>query len=237
MVRGPAALLGATLVALTYFLVAGDLPGLGDGDTATLVAGCCGVGMIGAVVLSVTEAGDDVVPLVLLLLGTVMLVAAMDAAGAHASVSPFEAVAAGTFGALLGRALAAPAVALAIPVFVAIVDAWSVANGPTSRLANGHPRGAAELTFDLPSWGGTPGASSRLGIVDAIFLAMFAVWARRFGLRRRATAAGMMLGLLGAVVLSVVLNRPVPALPLMAIGYWLPNLDRFMGMFRHPHDG
>ena len=32
MVRGPAALLGASALALTYFLVAGDLPSLGSGD-------------------------------------------------------------------------------------------------------------------------------------------------------------------------------------------------------------
>jgi hypothetical protein len=237
VVRGPAALLGATLVALTYFLVAGDLPSLGDGDGATLVAGLVGVGLIAAVILAVTDAGDDLFPLVLLFVGGLLLVAGMDAAGAHASVSPFEAVVAGTFGVLLGRALAAPAVALAIPVFVAIVDAWSVVDGPTSRLSDGHPRGASELTFDLPSWGGTPGASSRLGVVDAIFLAMFAVWARRFGLRVRATIIGMVAGLLGAVVLSVVLDRAVPALPLMAVGYWLPNLDRFGQMFRSAQSG
>ena len=209
MVRGPAALLGATLVALTYFLVAGDLPSLGDGDRATLVAGLVGVGLIAAVILAVTDAGDDLFPLALLFVGSLLLVAGMDAAGAHASVSPFE----------------------------AIVDAWSVVDGPTSRLSDGHPRGASELTFDVPSWGGTPGASSRLGVVDAIFLAMFAVWARRFGLRLRATMIGMVAGLLGAVVLSVVLDRAVPALPLMAIGYWLPNLDRFAGMFRSPQSG
>jgi hypothetical protein len=107
-----------------------------------------------------------------------------------------------------------------------------VANGPSSRLSHGNPRGAAELTFDLPSWGATPGASSRLGLTDAIFLAMFSVWAVRFGLRPRATLAGMVLGLVAAVTLSVALDRAVPALPLIAVGYWLPNLDRFAAMFR-----
>jgi hypothetical protein len=135
---------------------------------------------------------------------------------------------------LLGRALATPAVALAVPIFVAVIDAWSVATGPTSRLAEGNPRGAAELTFDLPSWGGAPGASSRLGVVDAIFLAMFSVWAMRFGLRPRATAIGMVAGMLAAVALSVLLDRAVPALPLMAVGYWMANLDRLDAMFRRP---
>jgi hypothetical protein len=232
VVRGPAALLAASVAALIYFLVAGDLPDAGSGDTAVLVAGLVGVGMVAAVVLSLTRAGDELFPIVLLFVGSAILVAGLDAAKAGSSATTFEALAAGSAGVLLGRALAAPAVALAIPVFVAIVDAWSVANGPTSRLSHGDPRGAAELTFDLPSWGGVPGASSRLGLTDAIFLAMFSVWAQRFGLRTRATAIGMVAGLLLAVVLSVTLDRAVPALPLMAVGYWLPNLDRFGAMFR-----
>jgi len=233
VVRGPAALLGASALALTYFLVAGDLPSLGTGDAAVLVAGGIGIALISVIVLAVADFDRELLALVLLFGGTALLVAGMDAAGAKASVSTFEALAAASLGTLLGGALAAPSVALAIPVFVALVDAWSVASGPSSRLLHGDPRGAAELTFDLPAWGGAPGAGSRLGLTDAIFLAMFAVWAKRFGLRRRATAVGMVGGLLLTVVLSVTTDRALPALPLMAVGYWLPNLDRLTALFRH----
>jgi hypothetical protein len=62
------------------------------------------------------------------------------------------------------------------------------------------------------------------------------VWAARYGLRPRATAVGMVAGLLAAVVLSVALDRVVPALPLMAVGYWLPNLDR-VGALLHGQPG
>lgn len=237
MVRGPAALLGATLVALAYFLLAGELPSLGDGDAAVLVAGLVGVGMIAAIVLALVSAGDELFPLTLLFLGSFLLVAGMDAAGAGTSVSPFEAIAAGSFGVLLGRALAAPVVAFAIPIFVAIVDAWSVASGPSSKLSDSDTRGSAELSFDLPSWGDEPGAATRLGIVDAIFLAMFSVWAARFGLRPRATAVGMVAGLFGAVVLSVLTDRAVPALPLVAVGYWTANLDRFDQLLQRERTG
>jgi len=237
VVRGPAALLGASALALTYFLVAGDLPSLGTGDAAVLVAGGIGIALISVIVLAVADFDRELLALVLLFGGTALLVAGMDAAGAKASVSTFEALAAASLGTLLGGALAAPSVALAIPVFVALVDAWSVASGPSSRLLHGDPRGAAELTFDLPAWGGAPGAGSRLGLTDAIFLAMFAVWAKRFGLRRRATAVGMVGGLLLTVVLSVTTDRALPALPLMAVGYWLPNLDRLAAMFRHGDAG
>ena len=232
MVRGPAALLAAGPLALAYFLLAGELPDLGGGDTAALASGLAGVAMVAAVVLSITHAGESRAPLALLLLGSFILVAGMDAAGAGSSVSAFEAMAAGAFGALLGRALATPAVALAVPVFVAIVDAFSVASDPGRGLSGSGARGAAELSFDLPAWGDAVGAASRLGLVDAVFLAMFSTWALRFGLRRRATVAGMVGGLALAVVLSVILDRAVPALPLVAVGYWLPNVDRFGALLR-----
>ena len=232
MVRGPAALLTATLVALAYFLLAGELPDLGSGDAAVLVAGLVGVGLVAGIVVGLVFSAEEAFPLWLLFGGSFLLVAGMDAAGAGASVSTFEALAAGAGGILLGRALAAPVVAFAIPIFVAVVDAWSVARGPSSRLAEDGTRGAAELTFDLPAWGEAAGASSRLGIVDAVFLAMFSVWAARYGLRLRATVAAMVAGLGAAVVLSVTLDRAVPALPLIAVGYWLANLDRFQGLLR-----
>jgi hypothetical protein len=37
----------------------------------------------------------------------------------------------------------------------------------------------------------------------------------------------MVAGLMATIVLSVTTDRALPALPLMAVGYWLPNLDRF----------
>jgi hypothetical protein len=241
VVRGPAALLGATALALAYFLLAEDLPDLGTGKGAVLVAGMVGTIMVAAVVLSLVASGDSVPGLLLVLAGALLLVAALDVAGVGPGASPVEALAAGAFGALVGLALAAPAVALAVPLFVAAVDAWSVAGGPSSRLSHGSPRGSEELTFALPSWGGSLGGhAARLGVTDAVFLAMFAVWAERFGLRKRATAIGMVCGLLATIVLSVTTGRTLPALPLMAVGYWLPNLDRFgrvLAMSRHDTPG
>ncbi len=238
MVRGPAALLGATALALTYFLIAGELPDLGTGEGAVLVSGMVGVGVVSGVVLALVWAGDAIGPLLLVLAGSILLVAGLDAADVGPGASTFEALAAGSLGIIVGRMLASPAVALAVPLFVAGIDAWSVASGPSSRLADGEPRGAAELSFDLPSWGGSlGGAASRLGITDAIFLAMFATWAGRLGLRRGMAAIGMVAGLLATVALSVTTDRAIPALPLMAVGYWLPNLDRLGRLFRWSRSG
>jgi hypothetical protein len=42
----------------------------------------------------------------------------------------------------------------------------------------------------------------------------------------------MVAGLLATVVLSVTTDRAIPALPLLAVGYWLPNVDRLAGLFK-----
>jgi hypothetical protein len=61
---------------------------------------------------------------------------------------------------------------------------------------------------------------------------MFAGWAWRFGLRRRVTLAGMAIGLLAALVLSLATDEAIPALPLIAAGYLLPNADRLVKRLR-----
>jgi hypothetical protein len=43
----------------------------------------------------------------------------------------------------------------------------------------------------------------------------------------------MMLGLGASLVLSVTFDRAIPALPLIAAGYLLPNLDRIGRLLGH----
>jgi hypothetical protein len=40
------------------------------------------------------------------------------------------------------------------------------------------------------------------------------------------------LGLVATLALSLATDRAIPALPLIAVGYWLPNLDRLLGLLR-----
>jgi uncharacterized membrane protein (DUF441 family) len=77
------------------------------------------------------------------------------------------------------------------------------------------------------------GSAGHLGLSDALFLSMFAAWAWRYGFRRTATIAGLILGLLASLALSVALDRPIPALPLLAAGYLLPNIDRIARLLGH----
>jgi Na+/proline symporter len=108
--------------------------------------------------------------------------------------------------------------------------------GPTSRLLDEGTDSVDPLSFDLPAWGHM-GSAGHLGLSDALFLAMFAGWTWHYGLRRAATVAGMTLGLLASLALSVELDRAIPALPLIAAGYLLPNLDRFPAMLARAGTG
>ena len=230
MVRAAAALLTAPLVALVYFALAPELPSLGGGDGAVLVADAVGLTMVALTVSTLLPAWRA--EPVLLAVGAVGAAGtiALNLAGVGALANIPEALLASAVGFLLARRLATPAVAIAVPLFVAAIDVWSVASGPTSRLvdASGDPVDA--LSFDLPAWGG--GSAGRLGLTDAVFLAMFAGWAWRYGLRRKTTLAGLLAGLLAALVLSLVLDEAIPALPLVAAGYLLPNLDRLLRVLR-----
>ncbi|MEA2193360.1 MAG: hypothetical protein QOI73_3481 [Solirubrobacteraceae bacterium] len=235
MVRRPAPVLKLGLAlgpALLYFLAAPALPSLPAGDVEVLVAGAVGLLAVAATTLALLPARDAPVSLALTLLGAALLAAALNAAGVGAGANVVEALLAAAIGLLFARALGAPAIALAVPVFVATVDAWSVASGPTERLLASGTDASDPLSFDLPAWGGA-GSAGHLGLTDALFLAMFAAWAWRHDLRRGATICGLVLGLLAALVLGVALDRAIPALPLIAAGYLLPNLDRIARLLRH----
>jgi hypothetical protein len=190
-----------------------------------LIAGGVGMLMIAAATLSLVPARDTTVGPVLIVLGAGLLVAALNVGEVGAVANVFEALLAGAVGLLFARALSTPVIAIAVPIFVAVVDIWSVASGPSSQLLDGPGDPTDALTFDLPTWGDMDSVG-RLGLSDAVFLSMFAAWAWRYGFRRAATIVGLVLGLLASLVLGLIFDEAIPALPLLAAGYLLPNLDR-----------
>jgi hypothetical protein len=229
---GPGTLaLGAPLVALAYFGVAPALPALPAGDTTMAVAGGIGMLMIAASTLALLPAHETLIGPLLIVLGAGLLVAALNAAGVGAAANVPEAMLAGAIGLLFARWLATPVIAIAVPIFVAAIDVWSVASGPTSRLVDNGTDSSDPLTFDVPAWGGL-GSAGHLGLSDTLFLSMFAAWAWRYGFRHTATIVGLTLGLIGSLALGVLLDRAIPALPLLAAGYLLPNLDRIPALLR-----
>jgi hypothetical protein len=230
---GPGSLaLGVPLLALAYFLAAPALPALPAGDPTRLVAGATGLLFVTATTLSLLPARDTVAGPLLIALGSGLLVGALNAAGVGAGANVFEAMLAAAIGLLLARWLRVPEIAIAVPLVVAAIDAWSSASAPGSRLLSGGPATGDSLSFDLPAWGATVSAG-QLGLSDAVFVALFAAWAWHWGFRRAATIAGLVLGLLASLVLGVVLHRAIPALPLVVAGYLLPNVDRVRRLLRH----
>jgi len=113
-----------------------------------------------------------------------------------------------------------------------MIDAVSVGSGGVPFSFDG--TSGDVLSLDIPAWGG--GTALRVGIADPIFAAVFFTWARRFGLRGRATAAAMLVAVLAAVLLTVSADVTVPALPLLAAAFYLPNLDRLGRLLRDRPD-
>ena len=214
-------------MAFAYFLAAPALPALPAGDVTILVAGSIGLLLVASTTLAVLPAYETLLGPLLIALGAGLLVAALNSNGARgvgAGANVFEALLAGAAGLLLARWLGGPVVAICVALFVAAIDIWSVAAGPSSELFAAGTERVDVLSFDLPAWGA--GGAGHLGLSDAVFLAMFAAWAWRDGLRRAATVVAMLLGLVGALGLSLALDRAMPALPFLAAGYLLPNIDR-----------
>jgi hypothetical protein len=237
VVRGPAAVLTAAFAgALAYLLIAPVLPGIGGtSDTNTLVSDLPTMLILGGCVLALVPARDEPFVLVTFALGAGMVAAAMTEAGANASADAAKVLFAGSVGMLLARFFAEPAIVIAVPVFVAAVDIVSVAGGPSTLLARDSSRTGEFLSLYLPAWGG--GRAGVLGIVDFVFFAFFASAAWRFGLRRRATAAGLLLALPAAIAIQIARGGVLPALPLLAAGLLLPNLDLLPGVLRSQDNG
>ncbi len=233
---GPATIAFAVpLAAFAYFLAAPALPALAPGDETILVAGGIGVLLVAATTLALLPARDALIGPLLIVLGSGLLVAALNSDGAEgvgAGANVFEALLASSAGLILARMFAAPMSAVAVPLFAAAVDIASLVNGPTSKLLEGGTDRVDALSFDFPAWGDR-GSAGHLGLSDALFLSMFAAWAARYGFRRSLTLLGMVLGLLASLVLSVTLEQAIPALPLLAAGYLLPNLDRIGRLLGH----
>jgi len=233
---GPATLAFAVpLAAFVYFLAAPALPALPAGDETVLVAGGIGLLLVAATTLALLPARETLFGPLLIVLGTGLLVAALNSDGSNgvgAGANVFEALLAGAAGLLFARWLATPLIAVAVPLFVAAIDAWSVASGPSSRMFADGTDSVDALSFDLPAWGDA-GSAGHLGLSDALFLSLFAAWAWRYGFRRSPTLVAMTLGLGASLVLGVTLDRAIPALPLIAAGYLLPNLDQIGRLLGH----
>ena len=234
MVRGPAAVLVAYGGALAYFALAGSLPELGSLDATAIVSGAVGMLALAACTLTLLPARDEAGALLALAAGGLLLGGALPVAGADAGAKVAKVLVAASAGMLLAAWLALPQLVVVIPLFVAAIDIVSVLAGPTSVLLRERSPALDYLSFSIPAWGG---GNEQLGVSDIIFLGFYAAAAWRHGLRRAATAVGLILGLVAAVVAGVLTDRALPVLPALALGLLLPNLDRLEHLLRAEEPG
>jgi hypothetical protein len=226
VVRGPAALLAVVGAALAYFLVAPELPQLHPPELSALVACTVGLSFVVAIVAGLAATADAPLALMPAVVGAALLVAALDANDVGAAATPFEAVLLGCLGIAFAVVFDTPALAVALPLFLAAVDiAQAQSGGSAGLFALSTSKPGDVLTLELPDWG-TGLAAARLSAPDIVFLGAFAAYARRQGLRERAAEVGMLVGLLAAVASEVLLDSELPTVALMAVGYFAPNVDR-----------
>jgi hypothetical protein len=111
-------------------------------------------------------------------------------------------------------------VALIIPW----VDAISVWRGPTKHIVTHQRELFTTFSFAFP----VPGEenTAQLGLPDLLFFALFLAAAHRWGLRTKLTWAAMSLSFGATLALAVGFDiTGLPALPLLALGFLLPNAD------------
>jgi hypothetical protein len=222
LVLRPAA---AGVAAVAYLAIAPSLPGsaTAPGAAATAASATLALALLAALVLALAPIAEPGVQGVWLAAGALPAAALAQLWGPQAVATPLKAVAAAGIGYALARLLSTPGQLLAIAAIAMVVDTVSVAVGPTRTALEEAPDAAEAVALHLPAWGG--GAELLVGAVDMLFLATFVSAARRVGLRRRATALAVTGGLVASAILAVAVDRPLPAIPLMALGLWAANAD------------
>ncbi|MDQ2983598.1 MAG: hypothetical protein M3R70_06715 [Actinomycetota bacterium] len=165
-------------------------------------------------------------PLQLLLVaaafGVLGLVADQAGLGALASFSKLAAMTAAAFWFLnyFETAFWVVLVALIIPV----VDGYSVWRGPTSNIVEHHGDVFTSLSFAFPVPGENDAA--RLGLPDLLFFGLFLAASERFQLRVLPTWIALVASFGATIALAVAFDLAgLPALPLLSLGFLLPNAD------------
>jgi hypothetical protein len=235
LVRGPTALLVLLAVALAYFAAAEALPALEPRDVAVVVAGAAGLAfVVGLAVVPVPAVG---IPLALIpaMLGAALVVGALSAADATAVATPVEALLCGCLGVAFATVIDERALVVALPLFVAALDLSGLVGGAPGTLVTDDVAAAGDpLTLELPAWGEGPPAALT-SVADVVFVAVYTAYARRHGLRSRASAAAMLAAFVAALVLTVALDRRVPALALVSVAFLAANADRLGALLASSH--
>jgi hypothetical protein len=113
---------------------------------------------------------------------------------------------------------------IVVALIVPWVDAISVWRGPTKHIVTHQRDLFTTFSFAFP----VPGEenTAQLGLPDLMFFALFLGAADRWGLRTKLTWAAMALSFGATLALTVAFDiGGLPALPLLALGFLMPNAD------------
>jgi len=135
--------------------------------------------------------------------------------------------AAACVGISLARYITSIGTVLIVVVAAIAADVFSVFAGPTEALVREKSPLLDLLLLVFPTFGSPLGFA--LGLSDFIFLALFAAAARFLELRYAATLLVVCSAAFLAVTAGLLLGRPLPALPFIAIAFVLVNADLIPG--------
>jgi hypothetical protein len=111
-----------------------------------------------------------------------------------------------------------------VACIVPFVDSYSVWRGPTNTIVKEKPQVFDALSFAFPVPGSNDAA--RLGLPDLLFFSLFLGAAARWQLRTGWTWICLTASLGGTMALATWLEVDgLPALPLLSVGFLLPNAD------------
>jgi len=132
-------------------------------------------------------------------------------------------LAAACVGIALARYITSVGVVLIIVLAAIASDLFSVFAGPTRVLVQEDSPILDGLLLIFPTFGSALGFG--LGVSDFIFLALFAAAGRFLDLRYAATLLGVCFAAFLAVTAGLLLQRPLPALPFIAVAFVIINAD------------
>jgi hypothetical protein len=228
--RRPAWTLAALLAALVAWdAFAADLPGISDGlDVALVAVVLIPAAFAGAWLLLPFADARGLLPAGL---GLVALCVLLDLAGLGAAFNVAKLVALTLLGFWFLRLFEELSWVVLVAALIPWADIYSVYRGPTREVVEERP-GVFErvaVEFSLPG----DHDAARIGPPDVFFFALFLAASARFGLRVGATWVGMTLSLSLTLLATYLFDvAGLPALPGIALGFVLPNLDLLWGALR-----
>jgi hypothetical protein len=202
--------------------LAADLPSLSEGLDVALIAAVLipAAFAVPWLLLPVAEARF----LLPVALGLVPACALLDFAGLGAAFNVAKLVALTLLGFWFLRLFEELSWVVLVAALIPWADIFSVYRGPTREVVEERP-GVFEriaVEFSIPG----EHDAARIGPPDVFFFALFLAAAARFGLRAAATWLGMTLGLALTLLATYLFDvAGLPALPGIALGFVLPNLD------------